>query len=230
MCMEPFYPLDYFDLSTFEHAALFVEGEPVWSALKNIREYLLSRPLGSLLGTVSEGAYLVNPESIFIGKGTVVEPGAYIKGPCIIGENCQIRHGAYIRGDLIAGNRCVIGHATEVKNSIFFDGAQAGHFAYVGDSILGNHVNLGAGTKCANLRFDNHHIPVIWKGRRIDSGLRKFGAIFGDRAQTGCNAVTNPGTLMGKESCLGPCATFHGFIPEKTIVKAAEAVMMAAHH
>lgn len=228
--MEPFYPLDYFDLSSFEHAALFNEDEAVWYALKNIHNYLLSLPFGPILGTVSEGAYLVNPESIAIGKGSIVEPGAYIKGPCIIGEDCQIRHGAYIRGNLIAGDRCVIGHATEVKNSIFLDDAQAGHFAYVGDSILGNHVNLGAGTKCANLRFDKHHVPIVWNGQRIDSGLRKFGAILGDRAQTGCNAVTNPGTLMGKESCLGPCATFQGVLPKNATVKAGEAVMMVSQY
>jgi UDP-N-acetylglucosamine diphosphorylase / glucose-1-phosphate thymidylyltransferase / UDP-N-acetylgalactosamine diphosphorylase / glucosamine-1-phosphate N-acetyltransferase / galactosamine-1-phosphate N-acetyltransferase len=230
MCMDPFFPSDYFDLSAFTHASLFVESEPVWMVLKKIGDYLLSNSLGKIEGVVENGAFLINPEKISIGKGTIVEPGAYILGPCIIGENCQIRHGAYIRGNVIAGNRVVIGHATEAKNSIFFDGAQAGHFAYVGDSILGNHVNLGAGTKCANLRFDHYHVPILWNERRIDSGLRKFGAIFGDHAQTGCNSVTNPGTLMGKESRLGPCATVHGVVPQKYVVKAAENVMMAAHH
>ena len=228
--MEPFYPPEYFDLSTFAHAAIFEETAPAWSALNKINDYLLAGPLGKISGTIEPGAYLINPEEISIGKGTIVEPGAYIQGPCVIGENCQIRNGAYIRGNFIAGNRCIIGHATEVKNSIFLDGAQAGHFAYVGDSILGNHVNLGAGTKCANLRFDNHHIYVFWKERKIDSGLRKFGAIIGDHAQTGCNSVTNPGTLMGKGSRLGPCATAKGVIPKKYIVKAAENAMMAAHH
>jgi len=229
MPMDPFYPLEYFDLSTFVHASIFDKNEPVWSPLKKIEEYLLSGLLGDIQGIIESGAYLVNPEKISIGKGTVVEPGAYILGPCIIGENCQIRHGAYIRGNIITGNRCIIGHATEIKNSIFFDGAQAGHFAYIGDSILGNHVNLGAGTKCANLRFDNHHVPVIWQGRRIDSGLRKFGAVFGDHAQTGCNSVTNPGTLMGKESCLGPCTVTCGVVPKKHIVKAPENTIMSAH-
>lgn len=223
--MEPFYPAEYFDLSTFEHASIFEEHEPVWAVLKKIHEYLQGLPLGKILGTVDKGAYLVNPEQISIGKGSVVEPGAYISGPCIIGEDCQVRHGAYIRGNLITGNKCVIGHTTEVKNAVFLDGAQAGHFAYVGDSVLGNHVNLGAGTKCANLRFDNHHVPVLWDGRKIDSGLRKFGAIFGDRSQTGCNSVTNPGTLLGKESHLGPCATVRGVVPPKSIIKAPESMI-----
>ena len=190
--MEPFYPSEYFDLLSFSHASIFDESLPVWIPLKKIEDYLDTLGLGKILGKIEAGAYLINPELISIGKGTVVEPGAYIKGPCVIGENCQIRHGAYIRGNLIAGNKCVIGHATEVKNSIFLDGAQAGHFAYVGDSILGNHVNLGAGTKCANLRFDNRHINILWNKQKIDSGLRKFGAIFGDQAQTGCNCSAIP--------------------------------------
>jgi NDP-sugar pyrophosphorylase family protein len=220
--MDPFYPPSYFDLSAFVHASLFLENEPVWIPLKKIGNYLKSLALGSIEGKVEHGAYLVNPETISIGKGTIIEPGAYIKGPCLIGENCQIRHGAYIRGNVITGNRCVIGHATEVKNSIFLDGAQAGHFGYVGDSILGNHVNLGAGTKCANLRFDNHHVSIHWEGRKIDSGMRKLGAVLGDFVQTGCNAVTNPGTLVGKRSCLGPCTTAEGVIAEKTFIKGAE--------
>lgn len=220
--MNPFSPSEYFDLSLFIHASIFDESEAVWMPLKKIRDYLGTMKLGKIEGTVQEGAYLIRPEEISIGKGTVVEPGAYIQGPCIIGENCQIRHGAYIRGDVITGNKCVIGHATEVKNSLLLDGAQAGHFAYIGDSILGNHVNLGAGTKCANLRFDNHHVSVVWEGRRIDSGLRKFGAILADHVQTGCNSVTNPGTLMGKGSFLAPCTSVKGVIPKHTLVKAAE--------
>ena len=217
--MNPFSPEAFFDLSDFEHTALFKKEEPVWASLKRIQDYLSSLSLGKILGVVEEGAYLVDSELISIGKGTVVEPGAYIKGPCIIGENCSIRHGAYIRGGLIVGNTCVIGHATEVKNSIFLNGAQASHFAYVGDSILGNHVNLGAGTKCANLRFDNKTVNIHLNGTSIDSELRKLGVIMGDFSLTGCNSVTNPGTLMGKGSRLAPCATACGVIPAHSIIK-----------
>ncbi len=222
--MSLFSPKEFFDLKDFQHKALLSDEEPVWSCLKKIHDYLLTLPLGKIEGEVEEGAYLVHPELIFIGKGSVVEAGAYIRGPCWIGENCQVRHGAYIRGDLLAGNKCVIGHATEVKNSLFLNGAQAGHFAYVGDTVLGNQVNLGAGTKCANLRFDNKNISFRWNGQRIDSGLRKFGAIIGDFAQTGCNSVTNPGTIMGKESFLSPCATARGIIPSKTVIQSPEIV------
>ena len=223
-----FFPYDeYFDLTDFEHAALFKKDEPVWACLARIHAYLLSQQLGRIEGIVEEGAYLVCPELISIGKGTIVEPGAYIKGPCIIGENCSVRHGAYIRGDFIAGNACVIGHATEVKNSIFLDGAQAGHFAYVGDSILGNHVNLGAGMKCANLRFDNTTIRIHLNGTSLDSGLRKLGVIMGDYSQTGCNSVTNPGTLMGKKSRLAPCATVCGIVPSQSAIKTPANILVS---
>lgn len=210
--MSHYLPSAFFNLTSFKHAALFANSEPVWMALSKIQAFLHTHPLGEILGRVEQGAFLVNPETISIGKGTVVEPGAYIKGPCIIGDNCQVRHGAYIRGSLITGNDCVIGHATEVKNAIFLDGAKAGHFAYVGDSILGNRVNLGAGTKCANLRFDGATVSIRDGEKRVDSGLRKCGAIFGDDSQTGCNAVTNPGTLMRKQSVLGPLVSGGGVV------------------
>lgn len=220
--MESFNYSDYFDLTSFAYPSLFEADQPVWAAIGRIKNFLLSQKLGNILGDVREGSYLVKPELISIGKGTVIEPGAYIQGPCIIGENCQIRHGAYIRGNLITADRCVIGHATEVKNAIFLEGAQAGHFAYVGDSILGARVNLGAGTKCANLRFDKKNVTVC----KIDTGLRKFGAIFGDDSQTGCNSVTNPGTLMGKGSQLGPCAIAKGVISKNHTLKAPENVII----
>ncbi len=187
---------------------LFDPNKPAWNALKKLHDYLLTLPLGKIEGDVNELATLIHPELISIGKNTVVEAGAYIVGPAFIGENCQIRHGAYLRGDVFTENNCVIGHATEAKNAIFLEKAQAGHFAYVGDSILGKHVNLGAGTKCANLRFDRKNVKV--KG--LDTGLRKFGAIFGDGAQTGCNVVTNPGTLMEKQSSALACASVYGVI------------------
>jgi len=159
--MNPYAPSHFFNLTRFAYAPLFDEKAPVWEVLKKIGDFLLSGPLGKIEGVVEQGVFLVNPEEISIGKGTIVEPGAYIKGPCIIGDHCEIRQGAYIRGNVITGNGCIIGHATEVKNALFLDGAKAGHFAYVGDSILGNRVNLGAGTKCANLRFDGKNVPIF---------------------------------------------------------------------
>jgi UDP-N-acetylglucosamine diphosphorylase / glucose-1-phosphate thymidylyltransferase / UDP-N-acetylgalactosamine diphosphorylase / glucosamine-1-phosphate N-acetyltransferase / galactosamine-1-phosphate N-acetyltransferase len=209
----------FFDVSGFKHKDLFKEGAYVWEVLSAIKGYLAECSLGKIETTIPEGVYLENAELISIGKGTVVEAGAYIKGPCVIGEHCQIRHGAYIRGNVIVGNGAVVGHCTEVKNSIFMDKAQAGHFAYIGDSILGNEVNLGAGTKCANLKLDHGNISISFKGQRIQTGRRKFGAIIGDKAQLGCNSVTNPGTLLGKKTLCLPCVNVNGFVASNNIYR-----------
>jgi bifunctional UDP-N-acetylglucosamine pyrophosphorylase / glucosamine-1-phosphate N-acetyltransferase len=217
--MDHFQTDYFFDLSLFKHKELFKNERYVWDALKEISPYLNAYPLGVIDGEVSENAFLINREKISIGKGSVVEPGAYIKGPCIIGEHCVVRHGAYIRGDFISGDRCVIGHDTEVKNAIFLDGAQAAHFAYVGDSILGNQCNLGAGTKLANLKFSHGSVLIHFNEEHIDTGLRKFGAIIGDHVQIGCNSVTNPGALIGPLASCYPCLNIGGFIPAKHVVK-----------
>lgn len=146
-------------------------------------------------------------DRIDIGPGVLIETGAMIKSPTIIGEMTEVRQGAYLRGYCLAGKRCVLGHTTEIKHSIFFNDAKAGHFAYIGDSILGNDVNLGAGTKFANLRFLPGTVSFAHGDDRIDTGRRKIGAILGDRCQTGCNSVTSPGTLLAKGSVLMPNAT-----------------------
>jgi NDP-sugar pyrophosphorylase family protein len=212
---EDLYPHSFFDLTNFAHAALADKAHFVWELLDQIAPYLKAYPLGNIEVPIPATCELVNPELISIGAGTVVEAGSYIKGPTIIGRDCQVRQGAYIRGNVIAGDRCVIGHCTELKNSILLDGAQAAHFNYVGDSILGNGVNLGAGTRCANLRFDGLPIPIVGNGKKVESGRRKLGAILGDGAQTGCNCVTNPGTLLVKGAVCPPCACVKGFISLK---------------
>ncbi|MCE5242974.1 MAG: glucose-1-phosphate thymidylyltransferase [Syntrophobacteraceae bacterium] len=149
-------------------------------------------------------------DRIRLGPGTVVEPGALIKGPAIIGSRTEIRQGAYLRGKCIVGNRCVVGHTTEMKSSIMLDGAKAGHFAYIGDSILGGGSNLGAGTKLANLKIIGDNIKIRMGSENIDTGLRKFGAILGDGVEIGCNAVTNPGTLLGKKAMVFPVTSVPG--------------------
>lgn len=156
---------------------------------------------------------------IYIGKGTVVEPGALIKGPTIIGDHTEIRQGAYIRGNCLIGDRCVVGHTTEVKTSIMLNGAKAGHFAYIGDSILGNEVNLGAGTKLANLKIIQAEMRLRVEGEVYKTSLRKLGAIMGDSVETGCNSVTSPGTLLGKGSLVYPCVNVPGgYYPERSII------------
>lgn len=137
-------------------------------------------------------------EAIHLAPGVVVEPGALIKGPSIIGSNTEVRQGAYVRGKCIVGKGCVVGHTTEMKTSVMLDGAKAGHFAYIGDSILGGANNLGAGTKLANLKIRDTAVRVRVGEEFMDTGLRKFGAILGDNVEIGCNAVTNPGSVLGK--------------------------------
>lgn len=212
----------FFDLSAFAHAQLFESNKHPWMALKQIASYLSGKTLGKIECEIPNGAYLVDAHLISIGKNSEIEPGAYIKGPCIIGSNCTIRHGAYIRGNLITGDHCVIGHDTEVKNSILLNHALAAHFAYLGDTILGNRVNLGAGTKCANLKLDNGNVVVHYQDERVDTGLRKFGAIIGDDSQLGCNSVTNPGTLLGKKVFCYPLVNISGFVPSNSTAKSPQ--------
>ena len=149
---------------------------------------------------------------VFIHAEAQVEPHCYIKGPTYIGPGSEIRHGAYLRGNVYVGKNCIVGHTTEVKGSVFFDGAKAGHFAYVGDSILGAHVNLGAGTKLANLKLKKDIVKFIHPRtqNKVSSHLKKFGAILGDYSQTGCNAVLSPGTLLMPRTLVMPCAHYHG--------------------
>lgn len=261
-------PEDLFDLSGFEHKALFDDLEYVWDALKRIKPYIGEvikpnvtqvRKKGGMLartyvlyegkvlaegfelkpGDATNGTFVVIREgkelsgatvlyagavlfdsNISIGNGTVVEPGALIKGPAIIGANTEIRQGAYIRGNVIVGDGCVVGHTTEVKDSIMLNGAKAGHFAYIGDSILGR-VNLGAGTKLANLKIkvSGPTVRVNISGKWYDTGLRKFGAILGDGVETGCNAVLNPGAILGKGTLVYANASLRGYYPPRSIVK-----------
>ncbi len=165
------------------------------------------------------GAVFMDRE-IELSPGVVVEPGALLAGPAMIGPGTEVRQGAYLRGEVLAGEGCVIGHTTEVKRAVFLDGAKAGHFAYVGDSLLGREVNLGAGTKLANLKLTRGTIKIKWAGEVYDTGLRKLGAILGDGVQTGCNSVTNPGTLVGPGSYILPNVTAGpGVIPPRSIVR-----------
>ncbi|MBD3309007.1 hypothetical protein GF348_21680, partial [candidate division KSB3 bacterium] len=146
-----FKPDDFFDLTHYAHRDLFADVEFVWDVLKWLREYLEHTLQPGIAGTVMDGAYLAD-DRIQIGRGSIVEPGAYIVGPTIIGENTVVRQGAYIRGNVLVGNDCVVGHTSEFKSSILLDDCSAAHFNYVGDSILGNQTNLGAGTKLSNLK------------------------------------------------------------------------------
>ena len=168
---------------------------------------------------IMAGAILMG-DRIDIGEGVLVEGGATIKSPAIIGQCTEVRQGAYLRGYCLTGKSCVVGHTTEVKHSIFLNDAKAGHFAYLGDSILGQDANLGAGTKFANLKFLGGNVSIRTDDGLVDTGRRKFGAILGDGAQTGCNSVTNPGTIIGKGGILMPNTTApSGYHKPKSIIR-----------
>ena len=161
-------------------------------------------------GGLLEGAALLMPgvvlcgDDIEIGDGALVESGALIKGPTIIGPRSEVRQGAYVRGGVMSSPGAVIGHATEAKNVLMLPGAKAGHFAYLGDSILGLNVNLGAGTRLANLKMNSQPYVFVKDNESFKVERRKFGAIIGDGAETGCNAVINPGTLLGRKARVLP--------------------------
>lgn len=154
--------------------------------------------------------------AVQIGKGTVIRNGSYIIGPVIIGENCLIGPNSVIRPSTVIGNGCNIGNAVEVKNSVIMDFSNIPHQNYVGDSIIGQRCNLGAGTKVANLRLDERNIRVVLKGRRIDTGKRKLGVIMGDDVKTGINSSIDPGTIIGENTFIGPNALARGTIAPRS--------------
>lgn len=170
--------------------------------------------------SVLYGGVTLSGKEISIGAGSVVESGAFIQGPVIIGKQTEVRQGAYLRGGCLVGDRCVVGHTTEMKNSVMLSGAKAGHFAYIGDSILGKDCNLGAGTKLANLKLIKSTIKIKEAGQEVDTGLRKFGVVMGDGTETGCNAVTSPGTLLGPRCLVAPNSTVKaGYYPRQSIIR-----------
>lgn len=212
-----FKPTDLFDLAQTGHAALFDDCPFAWDALKRLPAYLVAT-LQPGLRNRCEGEAYIGP-AVFIGEGTVVEDGAMIKGPAIIGRDCQIRHNAYLRENVIIGDRCVVGNSSELKSAVLFNGCQVPHFNYVGDSILGHQVHLGAGVIISNLKVVPGNITVEIDGAPFDTGLRKFGALVGDHAEAGCNAVLNPGSILGRRAVVYPGVSWRGILPAGMIAK-----------
>jgi len=212
-----FKPADLFDLNQTEHAAIFDGCKFTWDALKKIEGYLAANLKPARHNSGAGRAFI--GEKVFIGEGTIVEDGAMIKGPAIIGKNCQIRHNAYLRENVIIGDDCVVGNSTEIKNSLLFNHAVAPHFNYVGDSILGHKAHLGAGVKISNFKMFPGNIEVEMDGQPFDTGLRKFGALLGDGAEVGCNAVLNPGSILGRGAVVYPNVFWRGILPANMIAK-----------
>jgi len=227
-------PDDFFDLSNALHRDVFEGAEYAWDALKTLNTYIMTGFTWDYSPGIHADAKVhpsavINEEKVHVAAGAVVMPHAYIEGPAIIGTGATVGQGAYVRNDVILSPGSIIGHASEAKNALLFEDAHAPHFAYVGDSILGARVNLGAGTKLSNLAMNSAKDPNTGKRPTIvihvedtpyDTGLAKLGAILADDVQTGCNTVTNPGTLVGKGALIYALAsTRKGYIPPRSILK-----------
>ncbi len=212
-----FRPEDYLDLDQTDHRVIFDNVGEVWEALPKITAYLQFRLKPAILGKLIGRPFVSN--AVFVGKGTVIEQGAMVKGPAWIGENCEIRNGCYIRENVIVGNGCVLGNSSEFKNCLIFNGSKVPHFNYVGDSILGYRSHLGAGVILSNVRLDGKEVVVTDQGSHRGTGLRKFGAIIGDRAEIGCNSVLNPGSIVGREALIYPETQWRGVLPANHIAK-----------
>ena len=201
---------------------LFEGCEYAWDALKKLKSYLDATLQPGLRNRCEGVAYI--GERVFIGEGTVVEDGVMIKGPASIGRNCEIRHNAYIRDHVIVGDGCVIGNSCELKHSVLFNGCQVPHFSYVGDAVFGYKAHLGAGVKISNVKLMPGNVMVEVDGRPFDTGLRKFGALLGDHTDIGCNAVLNPGSIIGRGAVVYPCTNWRGILPPNSIAKNKAAV------
>jgi len=165
---------------------------------------------------------------VYIHPSVKLPPFGSIQGPAYIGEGCELRPGVYIRGNVIAGKDCVLGNSCEFKNCLLLDGVQVPHFSYVGDSVLGNGAHLGAGVICSNLRLDQANVPVILPdGSKHMTELRKLGALIGDQAEVGCNAVLNPGSILGKRALVMPTMAFCGTLAQNSIAFQKEPILTA---
>ena len=209
---------DLFDPQTPYLKDLFERYEYPWEMLPEIKNYIKELIAGGLEG------FTEIAQGVFVGKDVKIASTVTIEAPAIIGDGCELRPGAYIRGNVIIGRNCVIGNSTEIKNSVILDKAQIPHYNYVGDSVLGNHAHMGAGSICSNLKADGK--AVVIKGDEIyETGLRKIGGILGDNADIGCGCVLNPGTIIGKRTSVYPLNSLRGVFPADSIVKSIDNVV-----
>ena len=205
--------LQLFDLN-HSLAATYLSGFTFpWQALKGIKDLILN--LGPTLGE----AYTEVAPAVWVHNTAVVAPTAYLGAPCIIGAGTEVRHCAFIRGSALVGENCVVGNSVELKNVILFDNVQVPHYNYVGDSILGYKSHMGAGAVTSNVKSDKTLVTVRSGDERIETGLKKFGAMLGDHVEVGCNSVLNPGTVIGRHSNVYPTSCVRGVVPENSIWK-----------
>lgn len=164
-------------------------------------------------------------DGVYVHKSVTVLKSVYLGRNIIIGKDVDLRNAAFLRENVIIGNNCVVGNSTELKNVLMFDHAKAPHFNYVGDTIMGYNSHIGAGVKVSNLKLDESTITLNANGEKIDTGLRKFGAIIGDNVQVGCNTVLNPGTIIGKNTLVYPCLSVRGLVDKNSIYKSKDGIV-----
>ena len=193
-----------------------------WDWLKQIGAALADIKASGRAGKIPANVHLEG--KVWLHPTVKLPPYAVIQGPAWIGAGTEIRPGAFIRGHVIAGENCVLGNSSEFKNCLLLDGVQAAHFNYVGDSILGNGAHLGAGVICSNLRLDQGEVMVRLPNDTVGTGLKKFGAVIGDKAEIGCNAVLNPGSLIGPRALVLPCTAFSGYVAASTVARTRHAI------
>ena len=203
-----------FDLNHTIAKEYLEQYEYPWDALPEIKNFIKE-----LIEKLDKEEYTEVKKNVWAHKSAKIAPTAELNGPCIIGPDSEIRHCAYIRGNAIIGAGCVIGNSCEVKNAVIFDKSQVPHFNYVGDSILGFHAHMGAGSIVSNLKSDGKNVTIKDGDMKVQTNLRKFGAIIGDNVEVGCNSVLNPGTVVGKNANIYPLARVRGLVPEQSIYK-----------
>ena len=206
---------NYLDLSKTIASEIFSGLSYPWEALPKIKDFILN-----LVPKLPKDEFEEIKENVWVSKEAVIADSAFIAGPTIICKGTEIRHCAFIRGSVIVGENCVVGNSTELKNAILFNNVQVPHFNYIGDSILGFKAHFGAGSIVSNVKSDKSNVSVLINGNKTDTGLRKFGAIVADYVEIGCNAVLNPGTIIGRNSNVYPTSMVRGIIGENMIFKA----------
>lgn len=210
---------ELFDIKTPYLINLFKDSELPWEILPKIKEYL------DVLLKNPPNNFNLYKEGVLVGENVKISESATIIPPVIIADNTEIRPGAFLRGNVIIGKNCVIGNSSELKNCILLDNVQVPHYNYVGDSILGNYAHLGAGSICSNLKSNKTNVSVSIDNLKIQTNLRKFGAIIGDKVEIGCNSVINPGTILGKGTIVYPLTSVRGYIPPNMIVKTMDNIV-----
>ncbi len=205
---------EMYDLSQTIAAELFEGKTYPWEVLPEIGDFIVK--LGA---TLDPEEYEKRGENVWIAKSATIAPTASINGPCIIGKNTEVRQCAFIRGKALVGEGCVVGNSTELKNVVLFNKVQVPHYNYVGDSVLGFKSHTGAGAITSNVKQDKTLVKVNYYGTKVETGLKKFGAMLADNVEVGCNSVLNPGTVVGKHSNIYPLSMVRGFVPAESIMK-----------